>query len=458
MAALLYCPPLYPAWRAHGLIRLLKQEPGKLMTDHRRKIRYLDIEVKQLLVKKSGIAIDDLISHTPLLQGLRLYSNHDDLQTLIWAQPTARKVNWSYPAELFDRLDSDHLTMRSFEWNGRFPSATEALQTCLEAHSRPSFRRLREVSLLNLTLLEKPTEVDIAKAQSLFAAALKELPDLESLSMRNCGILDDVTASMLPTGLQYLELSHCSQLTSTALEQYLRKGGSSLRTLRLFGNQSMSLGFMPDLKTLCPRLQNIDIDMLYIDPTSYRDREPLYDELLPNGPPSWPVGLVSISFENMRQLSAADAEEFFDSLVDSSGDLQHLKKLNIKAILKGASWRDRAQLRKTWLPKLENVFLNVAEPSTSARPKPQDSSQSSQRQSSRIANSQRQSLKEDSDESDAAGGTAIHGRCDIVNLVISDQRPSQDQYHEEDFLDDEPGDDEEWDGRNDPTMADGYAW
>jgi hypothetical protein len=215
---------------------------------------------------------------------------------------------------------------------------------------------------------------------------------------------------------------------------------------------------MTELKTLCPRLQNIDVDMLYIDPTSYRDREPLYDELFPTGPPTWPVELVSLSFENMRQLSAEDAEEFFTSLVDSSRDLQHLKRINIKAILKGASWRDRAQLRKTWLPKLENVFLSIAEPSTSPRP----SSEKSSRQSTRIAEShhqKRQSPREGSDESDAAGGRlAVQGRCDVVNLVISDQRPSQDQFHEEDFLDDEPDDDEEWNGRNGPPTSNGYAW
>ncbi|KIW99421.1 uncharacterized protein Z518_11409 [Rhinocladiella mackenziei CBS 650.93] len=460
MAALLYSPPLYPAWRAHGLIRLLTADPAGLMTDYRKKIHHVDIEVKQLLVKKSGISVDNLISRTPLLQSMRLYSNHDDFRTSIWAQPTAQRFNWSYPAELFDRLDSNSLVMKSFEWNGRFSNAIGALQTAFSAHCRPAFRRLREVSLLNMTLPEKSTELDVAKAQSLLGGALKELSGLESLSFRNCAILDEATAAMLPTGLQHLEVAHCSRLTSTALEQYLLTGGSTLTTLRLFGNQSMSLGFMANLQSLCPRLQNLEVDMIYIDPTSYRDRDPLYDELLPNGPPTWPTNLVNVSVENLRQLSAADAEEFFASLVDCSENLPSLKKLNIKAILKDASWRDRAKLRKTWLPKLENVFLNTAEPTNASNRPSKRSSQPSQRQSTRIANShlKKLSLGDVTDESEVPMPKTTQARCDVVNLVISDQRPSQEQFHEDDFLDDEPSDDGDWNGRDSQPVSTGYAW
>lgn len=459
MAALLHSPPLYPAWRAHGLIQLLKQEPGSLMIDYRRKIHYLDVEVKQLLTKKSGISIEDLVPNTPLLQGLRLYSNFDDMRTMVWAQPTARKIHWSYPAELFDLLDDNKLILTSFEWNGRFPGPIEVLQAAVHAHSRPAFNRLREASFLNLTIPEKSGDVDIVKARTLFGGALNQLPELKHLSLNNCGILDEATAPMLPVGLEHLEIDNCSQLTSTALEHYLRVGGSTLITLKLLDNQSMSLGFMTDLKTLCPRLRTIDVDMLYIDPTSYRDRDPLYDELLPNGPPTWPSSLINVSFENMRQLSADDAEDFFDSLVESSRHLPHLKRLNIKAILKGASWRDRAHLRKIWLPKLQNVFLNTSRPSAYAVKADTQSARLSQRQSSRIAESlKRQSTGDDTGDSDAGFAIAVQGRCDVVNLQISDQRPAQDQFHEDDFLDDEPSDDEEWNGRDMELMSTGYAW
>ncbi|EXJ93341.1 hypothetical protein A1O1_01733 [Capronia coronata CBS 617.96] len=459
MAALLYRPPLYPAWRAHGLMRLLKEDPATLVTDYKRKIHYLDIEVKQLLLRKSGISLDDLLSHTPLVQGIRLYSNHDDYNTLIWAQPTAQRLNWSYPPQIFERLDKDNIKMRSFEWNGRFPTALETLETATRVHANSSFSHLRHLAFLNLTLPEKTSEADVVKAHSLLAGALNRLGELTSLSFRNCAVLDDVATMTLPIGLQDLEFSHCSRLTSEDLEQYLRLGGSSLRTLKLFGNQSMSLGFMAGFRQSCPRLQTLEVDMLYIDPTSYRDRDPLYDELLPSGPPSWPTDLVTVSVENLRQLSAADAEEFFASLVDSSEHLPYLRTLNIKAILKGAGWRDRARLRKTWLARLQDVFLSSAEPFVT-KISSNTSPTVSQRQSSRIANTQfkKSSIRMNAYERDATAPNPVQPRCEIVNLVISDQRPAQDQFHEDDFLDDEPSDDGEWNGRDTETLSTGYAW
>ncbi|OQV08793.1 hypothetical protein CLAIMM_13015 [Cladophialophora immunda] len=444
---------------SHSLINLLEQAPESLSTDYRRKIHFLDIEVKQLLVKKSGISMDRLISMTPLLQGLRLYSNYDDLTTVIWAQPTAKKFKWSYPTELFERLEADHLFMRSFEWNGRFPNTADVLRIAVDAQCRPSFSRLRDLTFLNLSLPEKAKEPDITEARSLLIGVLSSVPELQSLSFRNCGIVDEITMPMLPPGLLHLELTNCPRLTSDALEGYLT-GGSSLRVLKLDGNQSMDLGFMANLQSLCPHLQHLEIDMLYIDPTSFRDREPLYDELLPNGPPTWPTYLASISIENMRQLTQEAAEEFLASLVDSSEHLPQLRRLNIKAILKDASWRDRAKFRQRWLPKLENVFLNTEEPSNVRSKLSKKIPSASQRQSSRIANGhlKKLSLSDTTDESDTPAPSAIQGRCDVVNLVISDQRPAETQYHENDFLDSEPSDDGEWRQGNSQQVSTEYAW
>ncbi|KAL2393909.1 hypothetical protein ABEF93_000264 [Exophiala dermatitidis] len=457
MAALLYSPPLYPAWRASGLLRLLERSPIALTREYGKRIHHLDIEVKHLLCKKSGISLDTLLCHTPLLQGIRLYSNDDDFNTLIWAQPTAQRLHWTYPAEMFDRLNTGGIMLKSFEWNGRFSTAMEALETAMNVHSSASFARLRHLSFLNLTLAEKADDADLAKAHSLLAAALRHSSELKSLAFRNCALLDEVAATALPLNLEHLELSHCPSLTSEALEHYLRLGGGSLRTLKLFGNQSMSLGFMAGLQELCPRLRGLEVDMLYVDPTSYRDRDPLYDELLPNGPPTWPTELVTISVENLRQLSAADAEAFLTSLVNSSEHLPFLRKLNIKAILKGSSWRDRAKLRKTWLPKLQTVFLSSAEPSSVAS---EPSNTTAQRQSSRIANSQLRKSSVDAQADDSVTGTGkpVQPRCEVVNLVLSDQRPSQDQFQEADFLDDEPDDDADWNGRDTEMDSAGYAW
>lgn len=85
IGALMYSPPLLPAHRAHWLLSLLRSSAKQFETnaegvstrrslsmDFRKKVRRLDIEVKQLLIKKQGFDLDELISLTPLLSDLRL--------------------------------------------------------------------------------------------------------------------------------------------------------------------------------------------------------------------------------------------------------------------------------------------------------------------------------------------------------------------------------------------------
>ncbi|KEF54710.1 uncharacterized protein A1O9_09152 [Exophiala aquamarina CBS 119918] len=468
MAALLYSPPVYPAHRAHGLIALLRQGRNKPFTDHRTKIKALDVEVQHLLMRKSGIDLELLIANTPLLRSLRLYHNDDDLPNHPWSRNAPSRSNWAYPQQLFDKLDQQNILLQSFEWNGRFPNPIDALEAAVHAQSRTCFSRLREVTVVNFSLPKKSSDVEIAKAQSLLTAALQTSSDLRRLSFRSCSLIDVAGISCIPNRLEYLEFQNCTQLTSSALGQFLTSRGHNLTTLKLFGSQSMSLEFMTELKDICPRLQVLDVDLLYADETSYSDRDPLWDSLFPKGPPTWPGSLVTISMDNVRQLDIDDAEKFLSSLVDSSENLPRLKKLSIRAILKRSSWRDRATLRKKWLSTLENVFLDTSAPinwAAKSEKRPAKSAilaKPAQRQSTRIArvHSEKSSSRDTTDDSDSATSSVRHARCSIVNLVISDQRPTQDQFHEEDFLDDEPTDDDEWNGdaRDDIHLSTAYAW
>ena len=459
MAALLYSPPLYPAIRGHGLIALLRQGRSKPFTDHRAKIKSLEVEVQHLLVRKSGIDLELLIANTPLLRSLRLYHNDDDLSSQPWGQNGPSRSNWSYPQQLFDKLDQQNILLQSFEWNGRFPNPTEALEAVVQAHSRPSFNRLREATILNFSLPKKSSEVEIAKAQSLLSAALQASTDLRRLTIKSCTLIDIAGIWCIPDGLKYLEFQNCTALTSALLGQFLAARGHNLTTLKLFGNQSMSLEFMTTLKASCPRLQVLEVDLLYADPPDRADagRDPTWDSLFPKGPPTWPESLVTISIENVRQPKADDAEMFLSSLVDASENLPCLKYISIKSILKRASWRDRATLRKKWLSTLESVFLDTSVPITWAARSEKRPAKPAQRQSSRIAKT---ASREATDDSDSATSSVRHARCSVVNLVISDQRPAQDQFHEEDFLDDEPTDDDEWNGdaRDDIHLSTTYTW
>ena len=469
-----------------------------MFINYRTKIKCLDIEVKNLLIKKSGIDIQQLLAYTPLLERMRLYHNHDDLDTVVWAQPSqAKGRRWAYPDELFQKLDEMNIKLKSWEWNGRFPNGKDVLQTLSSAHVRPCFSELRELSFINITLPEKASGEDTSLSDTLLISALDRMPDLRSLTFRNCNILNTTTLARLPPNLSTLEITSCQYLTSDLLSLYLSTAGSSLTSLVLAGNQSMSLAFLANLSSLCPKLQHLKLDLTYIDPSSYRDCSPLYDEALPDGPPSWPSSLVTIEIENLRQLSSPEAEDFFTSLVTAAPQLSQLRKIQIKAIIKSASWRDRAEIRKKWIPRLEEVFLDRSEPMvlrSIRQPKViipkkvveeiqpevvqerevEEEKKPAGRQSSRIAQlkelsvtqSQSNNTSDSESFSDSStvqsgpsprsqtkpaineSGSFRQGKCSTVVLVLSDQRPAQEQYHENDFLDSERSGDEEWQGRD----------
>ncbi len=508
IAALLYSPPLFPSFRAHGLLHLLAKNQEKTMTNYCTKIKCLDIEVKNLLIRKSGVDILELLGRTPLLEGLRLYHNHDDLGTVVWAQPSQSKGRrWAYPGELFQKLDDMNIKLRSWEWNGRFPSGKDVLQTLSSSHIRPCFAEIQELSFLNITLPDKASEGDIILANTLMVSALDHLPDLKFVAFRNCNILNATTLARLPRAMSSLEITNCQYLTSDLLSLYLSTSGSFLKSISLVGNQSMSLAFLTNLSTLCPNLQHLNLDLTYTDPSSYRDRDPLYDEALPDGPPSWPSSLISIEVENLRQLSSSEAEDLLASLVIAAPELSQLRKIVIKAIIKDASWRDRAEIRKKWIPELDHMFLDTSEPMVRRsikqpkvvipkkqpeviESKPESGEQIGEgpkatgRQSTRIAQLRELSINQsqsnnssdpngslsDSSSSfptttlpesdtqhahnrskprDANNGSVFRqGKCSTVTLVLSDQRPAQEQYHENDFLDSERSGDEEWNGRD----------
>ena len=477
MGALLYSPPLFPIWRAHGLVTLLQRdEAGKM----RNRIRRLDIEVKNLISLKNGLDMGEVLSLTPNLQHLRLYHNHDDFSAT-WAQAAASKGRkWSYPMEMFDKMDEIGIRLKSFEWNGRFPSSLDVLNIMSEAHSRPCFSTIESISLINVEFPEKYPEEDLAVARTLLSSSLSVLPAITSLSFRNCTLLDEVTTPLLPKGLMFLEITNNLAFLSSYLQTYLIDGGSQMTSLILKHNQSMSLEFLSKLDHITPRLRHLEIDLSYNDPSSYKDLNPLYDDALPDGPPTWPRSLVSIDIENLRQISSAEAEDFLEGLVTAGPDLIALRRIVIKAIIRAAGWRERAALRRKWIPKIDQVFLDtsVPRPIRSLPPTRTDTSdvESSQsdtedtngksrgRRSGRLrevhfkritaVHERSMSQIDDASNSEAAtqqhnahDGTVRQGRCSIVMLDISDQRPAEQQFREADFMDDEPDDDEDYKDR-----------
>lgn len=474
IGALMYSPPLFPSDRAHHVIRLLSKSAEdydadragsskrKLSIDYRPKVKSLEIEVKSLLVKKSGIDLDDLVRHTPLLKHLRLYHNYDVLaKKYIFARHTYANVKRSHSytyGKLFEALDNSQIHLQSFEFNGRFLTDDSTLFGLRDACcSSASLKSLRSLTLRNLDLPDignldekvaklhfdyrgeyPESDIDASSAQLLtwrinILKALAALTELKHVSIYDSSIIDDRMLAELPDNLESLTIVSCGYVKSEGLHKWLQQRGNSLKRLILRGNLCMNLAFMKDLAATAPHLQELEIDLTYHDVSSFKDTEPLFDDLLPDGSPTWPSLLESISVGPLRTLSADDAESFYQSLTDAAPSLPFLRVLQLRTILSQAGWRDRATLRQKWETRIKNTFLSRAK---------LPESEKTGRKSKRLIDVS--STEESELESDFG-----KGRCHTVLFDLSDQRPAQDQYTEQDFLDDDPEEDDgEWNGRD----------
>ena len=514
VATLLYSPPLFPVDFAHGLLRLLSTPQDTLSTPYQNKVKRLDVEVRSLLVKKSGIDLVHLIKRTPLLDALHLYHNYDRVGAVGWAQPSASTGrSWSYPVELFDTLDESGIRLKEWTWNGRFPDTKSVLDQMNSFHSRQCLKGLTSLSTLNLAALGKVKENDSGTFEDSLTTALETLPDLQELNIQNCSIVNKKVLSALPSQLRRLSITNCGNFDSNTFRSYLFEHGYRLEELILNGNQALDLWFAENLQTLCPRLRLFQMDLTYSDPSAFHDVEPHYEGVFPDGiMPTWPRTLQTINIENLRNLDAGDAESFLESLIAVAPELKDLRKLSIRILLQDDGWRERAKLRQAWMPKLEDVFLRKAAPptlfippalrlpppqnmSTSSRPSTSHSNSSTfftttddstaaspnMRKSARIAKREFDSLasfaeafgkvKSTKRSSKSAtpntttgdGGidedreTLRQGMCSKVILHIDGQRPADEQFKEADFLDDEVSGDEEWNGR-DIEASGRYAW
>ena len=52
----------------------------------------------------------------------------------------------------------------------------------------------------------------------------------------------------------------------------------------------------------------------------------------------------------------------------------------------------------------------------------------------------------------------VQGLCEVVDVLIDNLRPTEEQLREDDFLDDEVSGDEDWNGDDDVLVDSGYAW
>lgn len=498
LAALYYSPPLLPPNKAHGLLNLLSRAQESLSTNYNSKIKELHVDVEALLFLKSGptlgyFSLPRLIERTPLVKTLRLYHRDDYVVGVPeWADVRSR---WSYPDAVFSSANSSLTRLRNWEWNSRFMHTNKPLSLMSKMHTGPAFQHLQELRLLHIGAegeheASRPNHVimeegkgeisQLSEQGASFARFLNELPELSRLEFFECPALDDSLLPHIPSMLTHLTITNCDGVTSDNIGPFLASHGRHLRELTLNHNRCLNLSFTAGLAESCSNLEKFKMDFAIHDVSSYRDVEPCFEELLSlSEVPTWPASLQDLELANLRKWDGTAAEVFFTSLIDAAPQLRDLRRLVINAILM-IGWRDRASFREKWIRNMESVFLRRSKPPTAGqrtmpRTPPQaeqsapfgdaagsdatifdgDLSSLFKRKSARIAQ-RKLSETEDNDDSsprstrtpneDAERPLFVQGMCDVVQVRIDNQRPSDTQFNENDFLDDELSGDEDWDG------------
>lgn len=420
---------------------------------------------------------------------------------------------WHYPSELFEALEQNQVRLRSWRWNSIF--CPQGPLWMKEVHMRGAFQSLREVTISKYhpDLSRKPDDVQ-PTTEELLGSALAALPNLRSLIFENCLAVNERLLPLLPSNLVSLNMTNCRDLISDSLQAFLVTHGARLEELVLNHDQSLDLSFLVDLKQTCPRLEVLRMDMTYYSSlVMSSDNEPLWDELLKEGEiPSWPSTLRVIELEHIRNwISITGATSFFSSLIDSAEDLPWLRELTILTMV-DIDWRKRAEFRKKWTARFQDVFAQRAVPPnphlvslrafrewktqpdseetsvtekndsfledapkkmTEAETEENDSDvpllphrkQNEKWNSRRLRTRGKASPSYDESSSDESGSDDssdseeprfIQGKCHTVMFRIDNFRPREHKFDEGDFLDTERSGDEDWDGND--VVEDEYAW
>ncbi|OJJ43245.1 hypothetical protein ASPZODRAFT_136452 [Penicilliopsis zonata CBS 506.65] len=503
LAVLYYSPPLLPAAKCHSLLSLLGLPQESLSTNYVNKIKELHVDAEHLLMYKSGPSLGyfdlaKLVERAPRTKNLQIY-HKDDYQVGLapWQKTLSR---WNYTDAFFTALNNTPIMLRSWAWNGRFMETSELLVTMLENHQKSAFRGVRALKLLHISAeytTVQEASPDTEPREVFLADALAELPELHHLEFMECSIVNAQLLPNLPSRLTSLTIINCDEVTTSNLGEYLLTHGHNLRELVLNHNRHLSMSFLTGFAQSCSRLETFKMDLSIHDRSSYHDVELHFDELIsPSEIPSWPATLKDIELTQLRNWGDTAAEVFFASLTDAAPELPNLRRLVISAILQ-IGWRDRATFREKWIGKLRTVFLRRRSPSPnpalrSIRRAPLPSGQlgvrddtpaeqathsdvytaneagsvastPSKRHSARLAERKLSEVEDHFQSSHVRKSDSpsepvfIQGLCDVVSIRIDNQRPSELQFNENDFLDDELSGDEDWAGY-DHVVEERHAW
>lgn len=519
-------PSVHDNLQPHHLLELMQMPAEKTYINYKVKVKALEIDIRRIAYTatgKSKVDISELVERLPQLQHLEIIHPVD-------APPYRHQVfkiqPWKYPSNLFQALETSGAKLTSFRWSrdmiGQPSDDFDLYAQMKSVHQSQSFKYLERLVVCGFDVNDSSgppsSEAEPGPRKHRLAEAVSLLPRLKDLTFISCDLVMEDFLEQLPKSLERLELSNCLEVTSDMLRKYLANGGSQLRELVLNHDSALDLSFLPNLKTLCPRLEVLKMDLTYYsEHVNYNDAWAMYDHLLTEDEgPTWPSTLRHLELVNLQKWTAEAAQNLFRSLVNSSKDLPNLRHLVVQAHI-NIPWRDRTGFRDQWIVRLGRVYqrksvdplpylgsfkqyrqwkdsqpveINLAESArrqlehvrvTPRKPPPDvevfdDSGPPSrhverpQRRSARVqelreprsASEVGDNASSSSDsESDTEGSDQpddfIQGLCEVVDIRIDNQRPREKQWSGADFLDSEPSGDEDW-HEGAELEDDGYAW
>ncbi|KAI1411181.1 hypothetical protein F5Y13DRAFT_165864 [Hypoxylon sp. FL1857] len=386
LANLYKCPPFYHQWRytkdpytsLSQLIDTLSLNPNTTLINYHPKIEILRIEVGSTLTQRHGANYVNLLNVIPnlsRLSQLEFYHESDEppyrkLDEHVRFKCSADDLRRALGGLKPDTEDAP-TELKSWRWNSRLTDKSLSLGDLETFHLHPSFASLKKVAFVNYQLpswglpqrvqdSEQMQEKNRLRMDQL-SACISALPNLEHLIFESCTLVNGQILSRLPTTLKHLELITCWEVTADDLVEFLLSHGHHMESLTINHCQSLSLAFLPVLRSACPNLKHLYMDLSYFrHHEHYADNKPEYDDLLTEDQvPTWPSSMQSIEIFHMRKWSRKAAEMFFGSLIQSAPDLPHLRRLALSVAL-DISWRQRQDFREFWVDKMVRVFKRKA--------------------------------------------------------------------------------------------------
>ncbi|KAF2755693.1 hypothetical protein EJ05DRAFT_478650 [Pseudovirgaria hyperparasitica] len=370
LTALYRCPPVTTLTKSQHmklLSTLLEPTEGRLY-NYNVKVQRLELDSTNMMNYNSpqgGIFdLSGLVSSLPQLNALDIFDPGD--------KPPYRRrksVRWHYPDAMFSAMQRNEVHLKSWRWNALLLWTDQTPAWMADLHQTTPFQSVCHVTFSNFTIEERGGSMEEGEQaptrSEAMASALSVLPKLRGLAFESCTLIDGPFLAVLPKVLSSLNLTNCLELTAETLQIFLDTHGGNLKELTLNHNQALNLSFLSNLKTSCPVLESLTMDLNYYSTfTTSNDADPKYDELLsPKNRPTWPSTLQYLDMIYLRKWTTEAAETFFESLVDSAAQLPNLRTLILKATgILDISWRDRARLRDEWVARMQRVFLARPDP------------------------------------------------------------------------------------------------